>query len=192
MLSAVIAAGNQEAFADWALEVKRGARLFAQIAVELSGALHLAGDSLLADAAFNQPDHGPRLVARRNPGFQLLAAALLTIAEVEFHLELAADHGGGQFDIGHAVIALHHPARCLAACTNQLALLHRIERIGAFIGFRQRKLASQSGVDRVAVMIKNPQSQHRSGFAIGDQQALRGQEFDPRRTCRIEDGAGQP
>ena len=115
LLGAVIAGGEQILAQHAALHIDRGAGMIAQIAVEPARAFHVVGHGSRTDRTFDQPDHGPRLVTRDHPGIEFLAAALLAVAEVEFHVELAADHGRGELDIGDAVVALDRPARSLTA-----------------------------------------------------------------------------
>ena len=181
LLGAVIGCGQQQALGDRALGIDRDARVIAKVAVEAALAAHLAGDALLADRAFGQADNGPRLLAGFDPGIEFLAAALFTVGQVKFGVELAARHGRGQFDIGDPVVALDVPARGRTAEPGQRAGLHRVERFGAFIGSGKAEFTGQPGVNRTAVAIGDAQRQDRTGGPVGHQPALVAQQLDPRR-----------
>ena len=104
-----------------ALGIERHAGMLAQIAVKPARTFHVVSNAARADRTFSQPDQDPGLIAGHDPGIKLLTAALLFVGEVEFHVQLAADHGRREFDQGNPLVALDHPARCGPAQTGERA-----------------------------------------------------------------------
>ena len=172
LLGAVISDGQQEFAQHPALGIECGAGVTAKVAREIARALHGIGNGPRADAAFGKTNQRPFDIARLDPAFERLGAMLLAIGEGEIEADGARSHGRRKLDQRHAILALDHPMRRIAAKPRERARLGRGDGIGAFVRAGDGDIARQTGMNRAAIAIKNAHRDHRARAAIGDQLRL--------------------
>ena len=153
----------------------------AQIGFECARTFHAIGNGLRPQRAFGQADQGPRQIARHDPAVDGLVPFGPAVVEHEIEMDRAADHRRGQFDIGHAVIALDRPVRRGAALAGQRTLLQGVDHFGAFIRRGNGDITRHAAVHRASVAIKNAQGQDRPRAGIGHQVGLFGHQPHLRR-----------
>src|SRR5690606_20807317 len=187
LLRAVVRRGQQEAAENAALDVERGARILAEVAVERVAPLHVVRHAARAQRALGEANESPRLIARLHPRLDVGFTRGFAIGEGETGPQGAADHRRGKLDPGDPVVAFHHPTRARSAEARKLAALSRSLRTDRLIGPLERERTGNARMDGASVAIEELDREKWRGDAVGYQARLIGYDFRHHRRVGEED-----
>ena len=149
-LVAVIGDGQQPFAEHPALGIERQPTVHQRLVAALVERFEVFVQLVEADRPLGEADHGPRPLARIEPGFEPLFASPLAVAELEVEDDAARSGGRLELDQGNTIVAGHAPHRAGALKTGELARLGGIGLDRRKIGRGKRKVADQAVMDRTA------------------------------------------
>ena len=168
-LVAVIGQRHQPFAGHPALGVERDAAIDVDIVLVLHQIFEPLVERIEADGAGGKTDHGPGPCAGIEPGRDALGPFDLAIAKGKGDAERAGRGSRCQFDIGDALFSLDPPDRLAAFQTGELVGLLGVyfDRRGIRRG--NREVANHAIAGRLAVPVRQPDRDNRSGDAVGDE-----------------------